>query len=419
MGLTFGLWTAVSQMSEFAPFCKEHSEALAKDANGKPLVTDSHWYWVPHGKCYLVDPTHPEGEAFYEKAGQLTRQHGSWYVKNDFQGNLLNGSLNLHDKDVIRGVPVWRKAMAAFRRGMGEHMAYHACNAPLNAVAGLCDVAWVHVDLGNPRGAWDWLAGWTENFATRYHVSGKFYWSDPDYLQVGQGDLAETQWRVAMIGLGGGPTYLCDRLPDLPEDRLAMIPLVLPGYRKVARPIDLFDHGGYPRVWHLPVKTKWGQWHVLGLFNLDAVPMVAPVRLERLGLDPTHPHMVMDFFSAKPVGLLQAPSGLGASLNVPIAPHQTRLLRVTAIGDRPTVVGSDMHVTQGGVELADVAWSPETLTLSGLAIRAPGMRGRVFIHVPAGYEPVVKVEPLGSGVIAIPLRFQAKDLNWSIPFRRH
>jgi len=418
MGLTFGLWTAVSQMSEFAPFCKEHPEALAKDAQGQPLVTDPHWYWVPHGKCYLVDPTHPLGEAFYEQAGRLVREHGSSYTKNDFQGNLLMHGLNLHDKDAIRGVPVWRKGMAAFRRGMGDGMAYHACNAPLNAVAGLCDVAWVHVDLGNPGGRWDWLAQWTDHFATRYHVSGKFYWCDPDYLQVGQGDLAETRWRIAMVGLGGGPTFICDRLPDLPEERLAMIPWVLPGYRRIARPIDLFDHEGYARVWHLPVETPWARWHVLGVFNLDNSPVRLPVRLERLGLDSAQAHLIMDFFAGRPAGTLQVPTGLGASLDIPLEPHQTKLFRITPIKDSPTVVGTDMHVTQGGVELPEVAWDPGASTLRGRAVRAPGMKGRIFIYVPPGYEVLDKVEPVDGRVVAVPVAFDTAQAMWSVRFRR-
>ncbi len=418
MGMTFGLWTAVSQMSEFAPFCREQPEALAKDSQGNPLVTDAHWFWAPHGKCYLVDPTHPKGEAFYEEAGRLARQHGCWYLKNDFQGNLLSGGLNLHDKDIIRGIPVWRKAMAAFARGRGDDMAYHACNAPLNAVAGLCDVAWVHADLGNPRGAWDWLAQFTDQFACRYHVSGKFYWSDPDYLQVGQGDLAETQWRIAMCGLGGGPAYICDRLPDLPEERLAMIPLVLPSYRQVARPIDLFDHEGYARVWHLPIKTAWGQWHVVGLFNLDNTPSTASLRLERLGLDPTRPHLVLDFFSGKPAGILQVPAGLGASLNVPLGPHQTKLLRLTAVGDVPIVAGTDMHVTQGGVELADVTWDQAKGVLSGRALRAPGITGRIFVYVPDGYAPIGGAEPVSPSVVALPMTFVGNEQAWSVEFRR-
>jgi len=414
MGLSFGVWTAVSQMSEFAPFYKEHPEALARDGQGKPLVTDHHWFWVPHGKCFLVDPTHPMGEAFYEQAGKLARQHGSAYLKNDFQGNLLMGGLMLHDADVVRGIPVWRRAMAAFRRGMGEEMAYHACNAPLNAVAGLCDVAWVHVDLGNPRGAWDWLADFTNHVATRYHVSGKFYWSDPDYLQVGQGDLAETQWRVAFTALGGGPTFLCDRLPELPEDRLAMIPWVLPGYQKVARPIDLFDHEGYARQWHLPVKTAWGSWDVLGLFNLGETSIRLPVRLERLGLDARRPLMITEFFSGKPLGLLQAPTGLGVSLDVELQRHQTRLLRLTPIGETPTVVGTDMHVTQGGVELSDVSWDEGQLTLRGKAKRVPGMKGRVFVYVPPAYAIKGSAVSLGSGVFAVDLAFEGSIVDWSL-----
>jgi Concanavalin A-like lectin/glucanases superfamily len=418
MGLTLGLWVAVTQVSEFAPLFSEHPEALLQGANGKPLVTDPNWYWEPHGRCFSLDPTHPLGEELYRRSGEMLREYGCTYVKNDFQGNLLQTGLPWHDADPTRGVPAYRKAMAAFREGMGPDMAYHACNAPLNVAAGLCDVAWVHRDLGNPAGNWEHLRLWANEFACRYHVSGKFYWSDPDYLQVGQGDLNETRVRMALVALGGGPAFLSDRLPDLPEDRLALIPKCLPSYRQTARPLDLFEHDGYPQVWDLPVETSWGKWHVVGLLNLDEAAARITVDLRRLGLEEGRPCLVYDFFEEKLLGEVTPSDDMVVALRFPVPATSVRLLRIVRKEPRPFVLSTDMHLTQGGVELRSVEWNERRLTLTGVARRAAGMSGRVFVYVPEGYAVAKGGTPPTGRVLAVPVSFRAPEAGWSVRFAR-
>ena len=41
-----------------------------------------------------------------------------------------------------------------------------------------------------------------------------------------------------------------------------------------------------------------------------------------------------------------------------------------------------MHIEQGNAELKEVAWDPETLTLSGKATRPRGESGRIYFTIP-------------------------------------
>ena len=416
MGLSLGLWTSVTNVSEFAPEATEKPGILARGPDGGPHVSGDYWYWEPHGKTYSVDPTSPEGAAFLRDAGQKARSYGCVYLKNDFQGNLLESNLELSDGDLTLGTPVWRRFAEEFRAGMGPQMAYMACNAPLNQVAGLCDAAWTHRDVGNPGAGLDHLRGWANDFACRYHVSGKFYWSDPDYLQVGQGDLDETRIRMAWVALGGGPAFLSDRLPELPEERLALIPKCLPSYRRCARPLDLFTRDGYPRVWDLPVDTTWGTWHVLGLFNLEEEALSLAVDLAQLGLPAGQSVVFWDFFDERLLGEASLSDDVGLSLNLPVPAASCRVLRVAPKLDRPFVLSTDMHLTQGGVELPEVAWDAAKLTLSGTARRMPGMTGSIFVYVPEGYAP--QSGQSRERVLAVPLSFGATGARWSVSFRR-
>jgi hypothetical protein len=425
MGCTLGLWTGVTQVSEFAPLFTEHPEALFHNADGTPMVCSDYWYWEPHGKTYFLDPTHPVGEEFYRKAGEAIRSYGCAYWKNDFQANLLNAGAVLHDKETTYGVPVYLKAVRAYRAGAGPNVAHMACNAALNPIAGLCDAAWTHADLGNPGGRWDWLRSFWHDFCSRAHVSGKFYWSDPDYLQVGQGDAHENRVRMAFMVFGGGPVFLSDRLPELTDDQIELIKQCLPAPGGIATPLDLFTYREYPQVMHLPVKRDWGAWHLLGLFNLDEQPGKVTVNLGELGLEDGREYVIFDYFQRQLVGRVRACAGdrrtyagPEVSLRYALPATEVAVLRLTPVEARPFIVGTDLHLAQGAVELQQVRWDDKTLTLSGEATRPPGTKGHLYVHVPEGY--MVKEGPAVAPdrVVALPLRFEAPSCRWSLRFRR-
>lgn len=414
MGFSLGLWTAVTGVSEFAPLYQEHPEALIQGADGKPLVTGDYWFWEPHGKTFTADPTSPTGLADFRKVGEDLKSYGCAYNKNDFQGDLLTTAGQLYDKTLTRGAPVYIKGMEEFAKGKGPQMAYHACNAPLNIVAGMADVAWVHGDIGNPGGRWDWLRGFVRDFSCRYHVSGKFYWSDPDYLQVGQGTMEEARVRMAICALGGGPAFLSDRLPELPAERLALIPKCLPSYKRCATPVDLFERDDYPHLWDLPVATKWGQWHVLAVFNLDEKPGSVVLNLGQLGLEHDKDYLLYDFFSEKLLGEVKGLGTLDLMVKVPLPATDVRVLKVVEKQARPFVLSTDMHLTQGGVELPEVSWDEKTLTLSGVATRSPGMKGKVLVYVPEGY----RAPGMNGRVLTIPVEFREKRAEWKAKFTK-
>lgn len=412
MGFSLGLWTAVTNASEFAPIYAEHPEAMIQGTDGKPLITDEHWFWEPHGKVSTIDPTSPLGGEFYRKVGEDLKAYGCKYNKNDFQSNLMTGSGTLHDKDLTRGVPVYRLGMDLFAQGRGRDMAYHACNGQLNLIAGQADVAWTHGDLGNPGGRWEWLRGFVRDFSCRYHVSGKFYWSDPDYLQVRESTMQEARVRMVICALGGGPAFLSDRLPEVPADRLALIPKCLPSYKRCATPVDLFERDDYPHIWNLPVQTKWGRWNVLGLFNLYEQPGSITVNLGDLGLAEGERYLVWDFFAEKLLGEVSPLTDADLAIKVPMPETDARVLRVVPKQARPFVLATDMHLTQGGVELPEVKWDEKTLTLSGIATRAQGLKGKVFVYVPEGYS----AKGMAGQVVAVPIEFTAKKMTWKVTF---
>ena len=410
MGLTLGLWTAVSQVSEFAPFYREHPEALLRDATGALAVADERWYWEPHGRTYTPDPTHPLGAAFYRNAGRALRKYGARYVKNDFQGNLMRREVVTHDRGAPLGPPLYLRAMGAFQQGLGREMLRHGCNAPLNVAAGRWDAAWVHRDIGNPRGDWEELAGFARELACRYHVNGKFYWCDPDYLQVGQGEANETRVRMALMALGGGAAFICDRLPELPEEKLRLIGRCLPGYGRAAVPLDLLERDAYPRIWWLDIESSWGRWAVVGVFNLDPDPVEVAVPLTRAARGDLY---AFEFFTRSL--LTPEPLRRDAALRVLVPARDVQVVRIAAMPGHPWVIGTDLHLTQGGVELERVRWDARRRALSGASHRAVGERGNLYLRVPPGYR--ASSGPADAqGILRVPLEFAASHSPWRVQF---
>jgi hypothetical protein len=90
--------------------------------------------------------------------------------------------------------------------------------------------------------------------------------------------------------------------------------------------------------------------------------------------------------------------------------------------DHPAVVGTDMHLIQGGVEIDDVTWIGSSL--AGIAARPKGAVGRIFVYVPVGYRALgisvdgkKTVAEAAEGIISVPLRFLKPRLRWEVTFR--
>ena len=256
------------------------------------------------------------------------------------------------------------------------------------------------------------------DLGSKWFMHGRFWLNNPDALIVGDADetLGEAIGRATLLALTGGVVFLADRLPELEAQpqRLRLVSRCLPSSNQAARPLDLFRLGAagrdYPRAWHLHADAGWGQWEALGLFNWSPQPLQDIVRLDDLGLAPGREFLVHDFWTDTTVGRFSD------DFPVVVPAGTARCLRLMAVPDHPMVAATDMHVTQGLVDLADVAWDPERLALRGTGVRAPDETGAVFVYVPPGFRTD---DPQPSEAVArVDLRFVQTREPWELRFRR-
>ena len=184
---------------------------------------------------------------------------------------------------------------------------------------------------------------------------------------------------ATIVGLPGQLMFAGDRLGTLREDRMKMIQQVLP----VAdiHPQNLYPYAASSMmpVWNLSVTRPFGTWRVVALFNFTDAPRTFDVPLASLGLDPEKSYTAFEFWSGSWEGVIA--NGFGCE--VPM--RTVRLLALWEAADHPQFVGDDRHLTQGAVELNNLAWdaAARTYTLDVKAIG--GFPFTYFVRVPEGF----------------------------------
>lgn len=405
LGFELGLWAAPSVVSEFAPLAAEHPETLIRGADGQPLVHSERWYWPPHGRCYLVDPWTPGGEAFLRNFAELMHEYGITYLKADFISNWT-------------GARTLRHGMGILREALGPEIILRPCSTALNTNLGICNEIGIARDIGNAAGNWEHMGVETLELASKWFMHRRFWLNNPDSLIVGDPSesVGEAIGRVTMHALTGGVMFLADRMPELEAqpERLRLVPLILPSSDQPARPIDLFRLGvagrSYPRLWHLHADAGWGEWEVLGILNWSAEPLTETVRFADLGLAPGAEYLVWDFWRGELAGRFTG------DFEVTVPAGSARCLRIMRVPERPAVLATGMHVTQGLVDLRDVRWDEEAATLSGVAIRAPEESGTLAVYLPPGWAPAegAGAELIAPCVARLRIDFVAAEEPWSL-----
>jgi len=354
---------------------------------------------------------------------------GSKWVWSDFDGGPAQGPL--HDPAKVRGFEDIREGLKAIRDAVGPDTFIHKfCCGPYFTYLGLAD----RVRVGNDMFAVGDFPGLKEidrQLAANYMLHQRFWINDPDPIYVGGRDyvhnygsgpigpdpaiLDEVRMRLQLEVASGGFVTLGENVKDLDPDRVRLLTQILPPYGQSARPLDLFAHTT-PEIFDLKVKTDWDQWHVLMLQNWDD-DKTYDIRFSQLGLDENRNYLVFRFWDQVSLGEFRT----SARLHVGAQKGETYVIR--EVPPHPWVLSTDMHLTQGGVELHDVQYNSSTATLSGVAERHPGAEGHVVVYVPAGYkilsasgEYCEKSHPAEGKVVSLQLNFAKKTAPWSVTF---
>lgn len=397
-GFRPGLWLAPFAAAATSRLAREHPDWLIHDARGEPVLAIHNW-----GKrIYGLDCTHPEVIAELERLiSTVTRDWGYRMLKLDF---LFTAALagQRHDPTATRA-QAYRRGLEAIRRAAGDDVLLLGSGAPLGPAVGIVDAMRVSPDVttGWRSRVWPWQPEYdpqapragrkarpaTENAIrdtlNRWWMQGTWWQNDPDALMVRHGQqlsLDETRSRAAVVGLSGGMVMLSDFMARLDPERARLAALFLPPYGRAAVPLDLFECE-IPEILCLDIERPFGAWKVVGVFNWGDRPARRRLDLARLGLDHMRRYHAHDLWSGATFGPVAGTLDLGE-----LPAHSCRLLAIRPVADIPSLVGTDLHFTQGGVEVEDARFAGDTLTVD---LALPGRReGVVYLQVPPAWRPV-------------------------------
>lgn len=413
LGFALGLWCGPFWLcSSLTALCRELEDALLRGADGAPLVVRSEWQFGAAGllpraerPCiYALDPSHPKALALLREAFVTYRRWGVRYYMLDF---LQAGAGSIgdfpyaqhHDRSLVAGPEVYQGFLRALREAAGDDTYFLTSSGPSVHNAGVVDAIRTGNDFGEGRPMYPE----SYFYPATYVINSGEFWTGPQFALRNQASawylhrrlflndsgnvltvdkpipLSDAQVHATIHALSGGPSMLGDDIDRIDPERLALITKTLPRPRAVAVPVDLFDrvHPDCPRVFHRAVECSWGRFDVVAVYNFGPGLVAESVDLARLGLDPAASYLAWEFWDERYVGQVQG------CLAAAVPPHAVRVYRLVRAEDRPQVLGTDMHVLMGEMEIAEAAWDAAALRFSGRALRPASQRGSVFVHVPS------------------------------------
>lgn len=249
---------------------------------------------------------------------------------------------------------------------------------------------------------------------------------------------AEARTLVSVVALTGVAYPLSGVMPELPMDRLPLLQRTLP--TMPIAPMDLFSRGSdadwacfrsvraddyihhYPEVIDLKVAAESGIYDVVALPNWRSAPVTKSVSLAgQLGLEADAKYIAFDFWNQALLGVVSG------RLDVEVAGHDTRVVLLHRLLDRPQLVGTSRHIT-GAHSIKSLAWNAADKALHGISEVVPGEAYTLFIHLPegaapnsppsasAGGEPVTVRQQMKDGLLSLGFNTQMPLVEWQIGF---
>ncbi|MGB7159453.1 MAG: chondroitinase-B domain-containing protein [Tepidisphaeraceae bacterium] len=356
------------------------------------------------GDC--LDMSNPKARQFLaETIGRMTNDWGYKLLKIDglwagMAVKILYPSPTYRDDGLGDAVfydntktnaEVYRDGLKLVRETAGPDTFLLGCNIAQNmrtmgGSVGLVDAMRVGPDIG---ATWEKVVRCAIPATWLYFWNGRVWWNDPDCLMLRDPLTLENgrAW-ASWIALSGQMNLVSEWLPDLPPERLDVYKRTIPNHnRRAARPVDLLE-GKLARVWHLSYDVGDGRQDVVALFNWNAPAKGATTKpangavqeeptasesatvgagpanitldLKDVGLDASQTYLAFDYWGNQ---FLEPIVGGKASLK--LQPGTCKVIALKRQLDRPQLIGTNRHVSQGAVDLSGVKWNGATQTLSG------------------------------------------------------
>jgi len=367
LGYRPGIWTCPFLARPDSALAATHPEFLLRLRDGSLHV------FPMDGPNLVLDPTYPgvcdHLEALFRR---LTADWGFTYHKLDFlRAVYVNRQAAFYDRSATR-LEAYRRGLEAVRRGIGPEAYLSVCGGHYGGSLGLADAQ---------RSGSDVTAMWSDPPALpklkqnicRTWMS-RLWHVDPDAMMVRRrtqpisatrhGRLSLGLWtddeaRTITVNqyVGGGLVCFSDKFLELDADRAALYRHVIPSVNAPATPVDYFRPGcpSVLRTFVRPRAAGLAPWVTVAVCNWEDAPRERALVLSEDVLEnlPGEQFLLWEFWSARLLGSARR----GDSVPLGALPaHGTAVVKVLPWdGASPTFLATDLHLSMGGVEVAECA----------------------------------------------------------------
>ena len=451
-GLRPGLWLVPNA---YTGALKQHPEWYLRDKQGNTILD----YATP-----ALDPSNPEVLDFLKSMFDTLNNWGFEYYKFDGEGALTKylpsvDKERIYDKSTDP-VAVYRNRSNLIRETIGPKCFIEACPAgmPLDGIGYFNSYFNWHDLSTNWGGMYNFFASTSGN-AFLNHIAAYVMPGEglelglpmsseeakkrrpPEFtrqhLSLGVSD-AEARTLVTYAALTGVSYSLGSVMSELSEERIKLLKMTMPTVPII--PIDLFSRGinekgagwqwptpefyshYFPEILDLKVNAKSGSYDVVGLVNFRNDTAKKNINLvDKLGLKTDGSYVVFDFWNQKLLGTFRN------QIEVDILPHDTRVLLIHPLLNRPQLIGTSRHIT-GAYSIQNLSWDGSGKRLHGSLETVSGDKYSLFFYVPTGItvseirastksnKKLLVQQQLRENSLIVSLHGQQETVEWEIDF---
>jgi len=374
LGFEPALWIGFTNDPDMPDYVKENPEIILKKIET----------WVG---TYYYDITHPKYlNEFLPMACKKVKEWGYKAIKYD----TLPDIISMHDRNHelaydtdLTTQEAFRQMIKATRDAFGDDVYMLSCAGRPQTVlwaSDIFDAARVGADIFD----WDeFIRAGIMKVMKYYPLHNMSFYADPDNVILGEryNTYNQAASRIYIVSMLGLPMTFGDVFKNLPDDRVELIRRCLPV--QDIHPMDTKNHIHDGRVLaiNLNIEKPYESYNVVDIFNMQHEKCEYETRLGAdLYLDEGYYHLY-DYTKQEYLGISDAKIALA------LEPYESRVIAVRKKLDRPQIVSTSRHVTQGAAEIESLEWCDAEKVLKFRAEVVEGDEYRVTVYVPEGFEP--------------------------------
>ncbi len=373
LGFEPALWIGFTNDPDMPDYVKENPEIILKKIET----------WVG---TYYYDITHPKYlNEFLPMACKKILDWGFKAIKYDTLPDIIcmheRNHEDAYDTDLTTQ-EAFRQMIKKTRESFGDDVYMLSCAGRPQTVlwaADIFDAARVGADIFD----WDEFGRVGVMKVMQYYpLHNNALYADCDNVVLGEkfNNFNQAASRIYFVSLLGLPMTLGDDLPKLPEDRVDLIKRCLPVMD--VHPMDTKNHTHDSRVLsiNMNIEKTYESYNVVDIFNMQHDPVRYETRLGAdLYLDEGYYHLY-DYTKREYLGISDA------KIELNLEPYESRIIAVRKKLDRPQIISTSRHITQGAAEIEKMEWNALDKTLKFSASLVENDEYAVTLYIPQGFE---------------------------------